>query len=91
VPVTQEQEGPLAGMSFCFTGALSRPRGELTNLVESNGGRVLSGVTKELNYLVSAEADSGSSKAQKAKKYGTVLLDEAGFTKLLQDKGVKVS
>ncbi|HVK66412.1 MAG TPA: NAD-dependent DNA ligase LigA [Polyangium sp.] len=91
VPVTQEQEGPLAGMSFCFTGALSRPRGEMTNLVEANGGRVLSGVTKELNYLVSAEADSTSSKAQKAKKYGTVLLDEAGFFKLIQDKGVKVS
>jgi DNA ligase (NAD+) len=91
VPVTQEQEGPLAGLSFCFTGALSRPRGELTNLVESNGGRVLSGVTKELQYLVSAEADSTSSKAQKAKKYGTQLLDEAGFLALLQSKGVKVS
>jgi DNA ligase (NAD+) len=89
-PVTQEQEGPLAGMSFCFTGALSRPRNELTQLVEKNGGRVLGSVTKELQFLVSAEADPTSSKAQKAKKYGTQLLDEAGFIKLVEDKGVTV-
>ncbi len=91
VPVTQEQEGPLAGMSFCFTGALSRPRNEMTSLVESNGGRALASVTKELGYLVSADTDPTSSKAQKAKKYGTQLLDEAGFFKLMQDRGVKVS
>jgi DNA ligase (NAD+) len=89
-PVTQEQEGPLAGMSFCFTGALSRPRNELTELVEKNGGRVLGSVTKELQFLVSAEADPTSSKAQKAKKYGTQLLDEAGFLKLVEERGVRV-
>lgn len=91
VPVTQEQEGPLAGMSFCFTGALSKPRPEMTAFVEKHGGRVLSGVTKELQYLVSGDNDPTSSKAQKAKKYGTTLLDEAGFVKLMADKGVTLS
>ena len=41
VPVAPEQQGPLAGLTFCFTGASSTPRAELTQLVESNGGRVL--------------------------------------------------
>ncbi|MBK9264060.1 MAG: NAD-dependent DNA ligase LigA [Polyangiaceae bacterium] len=91
VPVTQEQEGPLAGMSFCFTGALSKPRPEMTAFVEKHGGRVLSSVTKELQFLVSGDNDPTSSKAQKAKKYGTKLLDEAAFVQLMTDKGVTLS
>jgi DNA ligase (NAD+) len=90
-PVSREAEGPLSGMSFCFTGAMSRPRNELTALVEKNGGRLLGSVTKELQYLVSAEVDATSSKAQKAKKYGTQLLDEAAFAKLLAERGVSAS
>ena len=81
---------PLAGKTFCFTGALSRPRKELEQLVEEHGGTLLSGVTKELNYLVMADPSSGSSKAQKARKYGTECIDEAGFFALIKTTG-KVS
>ena len=51
-------------------------------MVEQHGGTLLSGVTKELNYLVMADPASGSSKAQKARKYGTECIDEAGFLAL---------
>ncbi len=82
-PVEQRAAGPLAGKTFCFTGALSRPRKELEALVEKHGGSLLSGVTKDLHYLVLADPESGSSKAQKAKKYGTTCLDEDGFLALI--------
>lgn len=86
VPVTPEEEGPLAGLSFCFTGSSSRPRNELTQLVESKGGRVLASVTKELSYLVIADPASTSSKAVKARKYGTVLITEEDLDRLIAEK-----
>jgi DNA ligase (NAD+) len=84
VPVTKANAGPLAGKTFCFTGALGRPRKELEKLVEDRGGTLLSGVTKELNYLVMADPNSGSSKATKAKQYGTECLDEAQFMAMVE-------
>ncbi len=84
VPVNKAAAGPLAGKSFCFTGALSKPRKVLEQMVEQRGGTLLSGVTKDLNYLVMEDPDSGSSKAEKAKKYGTVCLDEAAFLKMMK-------
>jgi DNA ligase (NAD+) len=84
VPVTKAAAGPLAGITFCFTGALSKPRKELEQLVEDHGGTLLNGVTKDLKYLVMADPASGSSKAQKAAKYGTICIDEAGFLALIK-------
>ena len=84
VPVAPSAGGGLAGKTFCFTGALSRPRKEYETMVEELGGTVLSGVTKELNYLIMADANSGSSKAEKARKYGTECLDEAGFLAIVE-------
>lgn len=83
VPMTEAARGPLAGKTFCFTGASSRPRAELTRLVESNGGRALSGVTKDLDYLVIADPASTSSKAVKARKLGTVLITEADLDAMI--------
>ncbi len=79
VPVAPSAGGALSGKTFCFTGALSRPRKEYEGMVEAKGGTVLSGVTKELNYLIMADPSSGSSKAEKARKYGTQCIDEAAF------------
>jgi DNA ligase (NAD+) len=83
VPVTKAAAGPLAGKTFCFTGTLGRPRKELEQMVEDRGGTLLAGVTKDLHYLVMADPGSGSSKAQKARKYGTECLDEAQFMALI--------
>jgi len=87
VPVNKANAGPLAGKTFCFTGALSRPRKELEQLVEANGGTLLNGVTKDLKYLVMADPASGSSKSQKAKQYGTECLDEAQFMAMVSVAG----
>ncbi|MBA3501814.1 MAG: NAD-dependent DNA ligase LigA [Myxococcota bacterium] len=84
VPVNKANAGPLAGKTFCFTGALGRPRKELEKMVEERGGALLSGVTKDLHYLVMADPGSGSSKAQKAKQYGTECIDEAQFMAMVE-------
>lgn len=82
-PVTPQQGGVLAGLTFCFTGTSTKPRAELTALVESNGGRVLAAVTKELSYLVIADPASTSSKAVKARKLGTKLITEEELDALI--------
>jgi DNA ligase (NAD+) len=83
VPVSQDEAGPLAGRTFCITGSHSRPRKELVQLIEDHGGRVLSGVTKELSYLIIADPSSSSSKATKARRYGTQLIDQQGLMALI--------
>jgi DNA ligase (NAD+) len=85
VPVAPSHGGCLSGLSFCFTGALSKPRKEFEDLVEKHGGSLLSGVTKDLKYLVMSDPNSGSSKAEKARKYGTKCIDEADFFKVVSD------
>jgi uncharacterized protein (TIGR02145 family) len=69
--------------TFLFTGTLTEfTRDEAEALVEANGGKVLSGVTAKLNYLVVGE-DAGS-KLEKAKKLGTVkILTEREFLKMV--------
>ena len=74
--------GVLNGKSFCFTGAASMPRKELWNMVEQNGGIVHESMKKDTNYLVLADVNSTSSKAQKARKQGTNLLSEEDFIKM---------
>ena len=85
-PVTPQQEGPLSGLTFCFTGESTRPRAELTAAVEGKGGRVLASVTKDLAYLVIADPTSTSSKAVKARKYGTKLITEAELDALIAER-----
>jgi len=82
-PVTETAAGPLRGKTFCITGKLSRPRDELVRLIEQHGGRELSTVTKQLDFLVIADPASSSSKADKARQYGTTLLSEAQLLALL--------
>lgn len=87
IPVAPKEGGPLAGLTFCFSGSHARPRKELEGIVEKNGGRVASGVTKGVDYLVLADASSTSSKAEKARKIGTAVIDEAGFDAVVKERG----
>lgn len=84
VPVAPTAGGGLAGKTFCFTGTLPLPRKTYEDLVEKHGGSVLSGVTKELHYLVMADPSSASTKAEKARKYGTQCIDDKAFMALVE-------
>lgn len=66
--------------SICFTGALeTMGRKEAQALAEKSGFKVKGGVTKGLTYLVIADPNSQSSKARKAREFGTKLLSEKEF------------
>jgi DNA ligase (NAD+) len=75
--------GNLDGQTFLFTGTLNRlKRSEAEEAVERNGGKLLSGVSSKLNYLVVGE-DAGS-KLEKAKKITSIhILTEDEFIKLI--------
>lgn len=66
--------------SICFTGTLdSMGRKEAQKLAESVGFEVKNGVNRGLTYLVIADPNSQSSKANKAREFGTKLLSEKEF------------
>lgn len=76
--------GTLSGKSFCFTGELaSMKRSEAEAAVRALGGTTRSSVTKDLSYLVTNDAASGSSKNKKAAEYGVAIIDEAAFLALV--------
>jgi DNA ligase (NAD+) len=74
--------GSLVGQSFLFTGTLAKlKRSEAEEIVEQNGGTILTGVSSKLNYLVVGE-DAGS-KLEKAKKINSVkIISEDQFLKM---------
>ncbi|RKY19542.1 MAG: DNA ligase (NAD(+)) LigA [Planctomycetota bacterium] len=75
-------DGPLTGRTFLFTGALSElSRKEAGELVKSAGGRLLSGVSKNLDVLVVGEKPG--SKLKKAQELGLEVLTEQEFLTLV--------
>jgi DNA ligase (NAD+) len=80
---TEVIDGNLTGKTFLFTGTLNNiKRADAEALVEKNGGKILSGVSSKLNYLVVGE-DAGS-KLEKAKKLtGIVIISEEEFLKMV--------
>jgi DNA ligase (NAD+) len=78
--------GNLAGQTFLFTGTLpTLKRSDAEEMVELNGGQLVSGVSSKLNYLVVGE-DAGS-KLEKAKKITSVkIISEGEFLKLIGKK-----
>ena len=75
--------GSLDGQTFLFTGTLpTLKRSEAEAMAEEQGGKIVSGVSAKLNYLVVGE-DAGS-KLEKAKKINTIkIISEADFLKLI--------
>lgn len=74
--------GTLSGKTFCFTGAMKNKRAFLEQKVADCGGAIKSSVGKGLGYLVIADVNSTSSKAQAARKFGTKLISEEDFIKM---------
>ncbi len=75
--------GNLSGKTFLFTGTLNQlKRSDAEAMAEKNGGKIVSGVSSKLNYLV--VGDDAGGKLEKAKKINTIqIISEEEFLKLL--------
>ncbi|MDB5207285.1 MAG: ligA [Flavisolibacter sp.] len=76
-------DGSLHGQTFLFTGTLLKlKRSEAEEMVEKNGGKIVSGVSSKLNYLVVGE--EAGSKLEKAKKIANIrILSEDQFLQMI--------
>lgn len=78
----KQPEQPLQGKKFLFTGALEGlSRSEAKARVEQAGARVVSSISKNVDYLV--VGSNPGSKLEKAQKLGVEILDENAFMSML--------
>jgi DNA ligase (NAD+) len=74
----------LGGQTFLFTGTLAQlKRSDAEAMVEANGGKIVTGVSSKLNYLI--VGDDAGSKLEKAKKINTIkIISEVEFLQLIE-------
>lgn len=73
----------LAWKTFVISGTFQNfERDDLKTKIEANGGKVLSGVSGKLNYLI-AGSEAGPSKLEKAQKLNVSIISEEEFMQML--------
>jgi len=83
-PRYEKKTGKLEGMSFVVTGTMeSTGRDGAAEKIRAQGGTFQSSVGKDTTYLV-AGGKVGASKLKKAESYGTKIINEAEFLKLIE-------
>ena len=81
-PVVLESDA-LAGKTFLYTGTFdSLSREELEQKVEANGGKIVSGVSAKLSFLIVGDKPGGS-KIDKATKLNVKMISEAEFLEMI--------
>lgn len=75
-------EGKLSGLSFLVTGTLPVKRDQAHEVIEENGGKLLSGVSAKLSYLI--VGDDPGSKVDKAQSVGVKIISWEEFLGLLK-------
>ncbi|WDF56599.1 NAD-dependent DNA ligase LigA [Mucilaginibacter sp. KACC 22063] len=69
------QSDKLAGKTFIISGTFERSREELKEIIEQNGGKILSSISAKLNYLVAGD-NMGPSKLEKATKLNIPIISD---------------
>ena len=82
----EEPTGPsseaLKDLSIVISGTFSISRDEMKALIEANGGKNSSGVSKKTSFLLAGEKP-GPEKVRKAQELGVKIISEADFMKML--------
>jgi len=74
----------LSGKSFVISGVFKNyDRDQLKEVIVQHGGKILSGVSGKLDYLVAGE-NMGPAKREKAEKLGVTIISEDELEKMLQ-------
>jgi len=81
-PESAPADGPFAGKTVVFTGALTIPRSEAEAMLQAQGGRATSSVSKSTDFVVAG--DSPGSKFEKARQLGVRVLTEEEFRRMIE-------
>jgi DNA ligase (NAD+) len=76
------REGPLSGKTFLVTGTLPVKREVAQELIQTNGGKIISGVSSKLNFLI--VGDDPGSKLKKAQALSVKILSWEELNKLIK-------
>ena len=83
---TENDEGRtdlLAGKSFVISGIFSRhSRDEYKKLIELNGGKNVSSISKKTDYVLAGE-NMGPAKLEKTNSLGIAIIDENQFLEMI--------
>ena len=80
----KSQDGIFSNKTIMFTGGFKEmSRSEAKSIAENNGGKVLSSVTKKLNYLVVGDSKPTKRKIDQAKDLNIEILSERDWKKIL--------
>ena len=76
----------LDGKIFVITGSLNNyeNRDALVKVIEDNGGKVATSVSKNTNYLINNDMTSNSTKNKKAKELNVPIISEVDFESMLK-------
>lgn len=80
-----ESSNKLQNKKFVITGNIKhyKNRNELKSVIEKEGGKVLSAISSNIDYLINNDINSSSSKNVSAKKLGIPIISEEEFLKFL--------
>ena len=81
--IITKKNGCFSGMKVCITGTLSKPRNQIITEIEWNGGKFVNSVSSATDLLIAGTG--GGSKREKAKKFGTKVIDEQTFYRMIGD------
>lgn len=74
----------LIGKTFVISGVFEKfSRDELKDMIEANGGKMLSGISGKLNYLVAGD-NMGPSKLEKANKLNVPIISDAELLEMIK-------
>ncbi len=74
----------LEGLTFVITGTLPRPRKEVENFIEANGGHASSAVSASTDYLLAGEEPG--SKLRKAQDLGVKVISHQDLMEMIEKK-----
>ncbi|WP_128543605.1 NAD-dependent DNA ligase LigA [Larkinella soli] len=81
--VVEKKGDTLSGKTFLYTGTFTNfSREELEREIDAHGGKLVSGVSKKLSYLIVGE-NAGPSKVEKAQNLGVPMIGEDEFLAML--------
>ena len=79
------ESNKLEGLSFVVSGSFENySREGLKKTIEDNSGKIVSGVSSKVNYLVAGDK-MGPEKKRKAEKLGVKIISEQEFNSLINE------